>query len=226
MLSAMFNLTGMVEDLLLSNGKTRKRPIPRFEEDLVHAVPLQAEERGQIPGTLLAEPVPVRQADGTEALPPARIPPPDLPTRFGSLGRRRGVLAVLAALLLGLLFLLFFQTVNGSETATTNRPASDDAERRQEPSDERPAGAGGDDANGTEAAGTANVASATGAAPPKPRPPPRQRAPAPRPPPQLPTGSYPTSPAGPWRRRPEPSPRPAIPWPPSRPGRAPRLTAP
>ena len=106
MLSAMFNLTGMVEDLLLNNGKNRKRPVARVEEGLIHAVPLRAEERGQLPGTLVAKPVAVREAEALVIPSPTQ----NLPSsRFGSLARRRrrAALAVLSALLLGvLLFLL------------------------------------------------------------------------------------------------------------------------
>jgi hypothetical protein len=106
-LSAIFNLMGMVEDLLLlNNGHGRRRPVTRGEEGLVPAVPLRAEERGQLPGTLVAEPVAVRETEAPVITSPTR----NLPTsKFDTLGRRRrrGVLAVLSAPLLGvLLFLL------------------------------------------------------------------------------------------------------------------------
>ncbi|MBA2619265.1 MAG: helix-turn-helix domain-containing protein [Rubrobacter sp.] len=164
MLSAMFNLTGMVEDLILNNGKTRKRPVARVEEGLVHSVPLRAEERGRIPGTLVAEPVAVREADA----PATTSPNEHLPTRFGSLGRRRrrGTLAVLSALLLGLLLVLVLPTLNEDETATSNQPAPNGAAEQQKPPDERPAGAGGDEADEEVEDNPANFA-ATDAPPPE-----------------------------------------------------------
>ncbi len=164
MLSAMFNLTGMVEDLLLNNGKTRKRPVARVEEGLVHTLPLRAKERGGISGVLVAEPVAVRDAE-TPAIP---SPASRLPSRFGSLGRRRrrGTLAVLSALLLGLLLVLFLPTLNEDETATSNQPAPNAAAEQPKPSDERPAGAGGDEAD-EEGVGNPADFAATDAAPPE-----------------------------------------------------------
>ena len=122
MLSAMFNLTGMVEDLLLKNGKGRKRPVARVEEDLMRTVPLRAEGRGQISGTVVAEPVAMREAEAPVVTSPTR----NLPTsKFGALGRRRrrSALAVLSALLLGLLLLLFLPTLDEDETAASKGPA-------------------------------------------------------------------------------------------------------
>jgi hypothetical protein len=164
MLSAMFNLTGMVEDLLLNNGKSRKRPVARVEEGLIHAVPLRAEERGQLSGTLVAEPVAVRE---TEA-PVIPSPTQNLPTsRFGTLGRRRrrAALAVLSALLLGVLLILLLPTLNDNKSATSNGPAPNNAAGQQKPPEERPVGAGADEADG-EGAGPDNVA-ATDAVPPE-----------------------------------------------------------
>jgi excisionase family DNA binding protein len=165
MLSAMFNLTGMVEDLLLNNGKGRKRPVARAEEGLVHAVPLRAEERGQLPGTLVAEPVAVRETEAPVITSPTR----DLPTsKFGTLGRRRrrGVLAVLSALLLGLLLFLLLPTLNEDGTATSNGPAPNDAAAQQEPPEGRPAGAGADETD-DEGGGNPDDVAATDAPPPE-----------------------------------------------------------
>jgi excisionase family DNA binding protein len=164
MLSAMFNLTGMVEDLLLNNGKNRKRPVARVEEGLIHAVPLRAEQRGQLPGTLVAKPVAVREAEA----PIIPSPTQNLPSsRFGSLGRRRrrAALAVLSALLLGLLLVLFLPTLSEDETAPSNSPARNDAAGQQNPPEEQPASADTNEADG-EGAGPDNVA-ATDAAPPE-----------------------------------------------------------
>jgi excisionase family DNA binding protein len=164
MLSAMFNLTGMVEDLLLNNGKNRKRPVARVEEGLIHAVPLRAEERGQLPGTLVAKPVAVREAEA----PVIPSPTQNLPSsRFGSLARRRrrAALAVLSALLLGLLLVLFLPTLSEDETAPSNSPTRNDAAAQQNPPEEQPASADTNEADG-EGAGPDNVA-ATDAAPPE-----------------------------------------------------------
>ena len=165
MLSAMFNLTGMVEDLLLNNGKGRKRPVARVEEDPIRTVPLRAEERGQLPGTLVAEPVAVREAEA----PVIPSPTQNLPTsRFGTLGRRRrrAALAVLSVLLLGLLLVLLLPTLNEDESATSNGPAANNAAGQQKPPEDRPAGAGADEADGEGAGNPDNVA-ATDAAPPE-----------------------------------------------------------
>ena len=165
MLSAMFNLTGMVEDLLLNNGKTRKRPVARIEEGLAQAVPLRAEGRSRLPGTLVAEPITVRESEA----PALASPGPHLPTgRFGALGRRRrrGALAVLSALLIGLLLILLLPALNDEETATSDQPAPDAVERPGPP-EARPAGAGSDAAGEEGGGGDPTGAVGTDAAPPQ-----------------------------------------------------------
>ena len=158
MLSAMFNLTGMVEHLLLNNSKTRKRPVARVEGGLAPAVPLYSEERGQLPATLVAEPVAVREVEAPEIAPPAQ----NIPTGFGSLGRRRrrGALAVLTALLLGLLF-FFLPSPDGDETTSDGSAANGPVEQQKSP-EERPAGA---DAQRADAEGGGEQANAPVAAP-------------------------------------------------------------
>ncbi len=95
-MSAMFNLTGMVEDLMLASGKPRKS----LSEDLgiTEALPeRQARERLGIPDGITHSTHAVTAAvRGSVDRPPAVRP-----TDFGALGRRRrrGVLAILAALL-------------------------------------------------------------------------------------------------------------------------------
>ncbi len=162
-LSAMFNLTGMVEALLLNNGKGRKRPVARAEEGLVHAVPLRAEEQGQLPGTLVAEPVAVRETEAPIVTSPTRN---FSASKFGSLGRRRrrGALAVLAALLLGLHLVLLLPTLNEDETATSNDPAPKDA-GQQKPPEQRPAGASADDTDDEGGGNQDNVVAADAAPP-------------------------------------------------------------
>ena len=172
----------------------------------MHTVPLRAEGRGQISGTVVAEPVAVREAEAPVVTSPTR----NLPTsKFGSLGRRRrrGALTVLSALLLGLLLLLFLPTLNGDETAASKGPAPN-AAGQQEPSEERPAGAGSDEADGESGADQDNVA-ATDAAPLRSRPPQRRRAPRIQATPPTTAAASRTSLAVPSRRPPESSPRPA-----------------
>ena len=94
--SALFNLTGMVEDLLLASGKPRKS----LSEDLgiTDTLPERlARERLGLPGGITPSTHAVTAAvQGSVDRPPAIRP-----TDFGALGRRRrrGVLTILAALL-------------------------------------------------------------------------------------------------------------------------------
>ena len=152
MLSAMFNLTGMVEDLLLSNGKTRRRSVQRYDEDLT--VPI-AEDQRQLPATIVAEHAPIRRSQTVE------IEPSDEPsrTRFGSLARRRrrGVLAIVPVVLLAFLVLLLVPTMDREDPATANGAAPNAvSENRNEPgggpaAGETEDGEGG--TNGTDGAG-------------------------------------------------------------------------
>ncbi|HJQ29802.1 MAG TPA: helix-turn-helix domain-containing protein [Rubrobacter sp.] len=92
LMSAMFNLTEMVEDLLLASGKRRK---PLFEDLRIGrqgTLPESpARDQIEIAGTVTANVV-----TGT-----VRRPIASRPASFGALGRRRrrGVLAIVAALL-------------------------------------------------------------------------------------------------------------------------------
>ena len=143
MLSAMFNLTGMVEDLLFANGRPRKQPLEDLQVESNDTVLLHADGRAGIPGTVLVGQAPVREAEATEVLPPVRVPPQDGPSRFGSLGRRRrrGVLALLSALLLGLLLALFLPTLAEDAKNTADGPAAKDAgggDARQAAGEQRP----------------------------------------------------------------------------------------
>ena len=127
MLSAMFNLTGMVEDLLFANGRTRRHSFEDLQSETDDTILLHADGgRAAIPGTVLVEPAPARDAGATAVLPPTRTLPPDGPSRFGSLGRRRrrGVLVLLSALLLGLLLALFLPTLAEDERDTANGDAA------------------------------------------------------------------------------------------------------
>lgn len=130
MLSAMFNLTGMVEDLLLANGRHRRRPVEGIRGRADQTVLIPAQGHAGIAGTVLVEQAPVREAEATGAIPPPRIPPPGGPTRFGSLARRRrrGVLTLIGVLLLGILLALFLPTLTRDEPGSTiGAPASETA---------------------------------------------------------------------------------------------------
>src|SRR5215204_1228387 len=97
LMSAMFNLTEMVEDLLLASGKSRKP----LSEDLGIRDALPQRQARELPG-FSENVLPTTHAgsaqveDGIVQQPTARS------ADFGSLGRRRrrGVLAILGALLL------------------------------------------------------------------------------------------------------------------------------
>ena len=101
LISAMFNLTGMVEDLLLASGKRRK---PLFE-DLSAGLREPLPERAvgdrltigaAIPATAASVSTAVPVANGSRFL--------DRSASFGTLGRRRrrGAVVLLSALLVGL----------------------------------------------------------------------------------------------------------------------------
>jgi PASTA domain len=86
LISAMFDLTEMVEELLLASGKPRKAVFDDVEGEIREVAPLP---------------------DTPEAIPATTGPSvePSRSTRFGALSRRRrrGLLAVVSALLAGLL---------------------------------------------------------------------------------------------------------------------------
>jgi excisionase family DNA binding protein len=96
MLSAMFNLTEMVEELLLASGKPRKTVFEEVEGEIREVTPLSSR-------TGLA--VPDHDGPTPKGLPAAL--PAARPDRFGSLARRRRAsLALLATLLVGAILLL------------------------------------------------------------------------------------------------------------------------
>jgi PASTA domain len=90
LMSAVFNLTEMVEELPLASGRSRKQRIYQDLETGEARPELPVQTRLEIPGEV---------APGTEPVPTALTA---RPTDFGALRRRRrrGVLAILAALAL------------------------------------------------------------------------------------------------------------------------------
>lgn len=101
LISAMFNLTGMVEDLLLASGKPRKVPFEDLRAGLRE--PLSEGPAGDrlaiqaaVPTTAASVSTEVPNANGPVFL--------DRPANFGTLGRRRqrGALAILSVLLVAL----------------------------------------------------------------------------------------------------------------------------
>jgi excisionase family DNA binding protein len=107
-MSAMFNLTEMVEELLLASGKPRKTVFEEVEGEIREvALPDRAgrlRTRGAIPA--VAEP---------RALPRSSDAPVTRAERFGSLARRRRrtALTLLSALLVGVTLLLVLPTLAG-----------------------------------------------------------------------------------------------------------------
>ena len=114
MMSAMFNLTEMVEELLLANGKPRKTV---FED-------IEGEIREVTPRTRTAMPVRTSPKGLPAPIPAAR------PDRFGSLARRRRTsLALFATLLVGaVLLLVLLPSLNtGLAGGTADESASSQA---------------------------------------------------------------------------------------------------
>jgi excisionase family DNA binding protein len=125
LMSAMFNLTEMVEDLLLASGKRRK---PLFEDlrigrhDTLPEFP--ARDRLEITGTIPATAT-SGAVQGSVGQPLAARP-----ASFGALGRRRrrGVLAIVAALLFVLCLALAIPALIGNSESSVPRvtEAADD----------------------------------------------------------------------------------------------------
>jgi excisionase family DNA binding protein len=134
MMSAMFNLTEMVEELLLASGKPRKAVFEEVEGEI--------REVGR-PRTGRA--VPARSDTSPKGLPAAL--PTARPDRFGSLARRRRrtSLALFATLLVGAILLLVLPTLGAEipfgddradESASSERPSGDLATARAPSADD------------------------------------------------------------------------------------------
>ena len=143
LISAMFDLTEMVEELLLASGKPRKAVFDEVEGEIREVAPLpEISEGASLAAGPTPEVFPVRGA------------------RFGSLARRRrrGVLAVLSALLAGLLLAWALPTL-GSElipglpfyddrAAESSPGAPDAAPEDGGAAQDPPASGGGDGSSG------------------------------------------------------------------------------
>jgi len=126
LISAMFNLTGMVEDLLLASGKRRK---PIFEDLSVGMrEPLPGSAAGDrltigaaIPATATSVSTAVSVANGSRFL--------NRSTSFGTLGRRRrrSALVFLSALLVGLFLAWAVPALIGGGPGTSTSEATQTA---------------------------------------------------------------------------------------------------
>lgn len=129
LMSAMFNLTEMVEDLLLASGKPRKPPL--VDIGTAEAMPERpARDLVEVPGqvTLSTAALPGTDNGAGQTL-EARS------ADFGTLRRRRrrGVLAILAVLLFAVVLAWMMPTLFGASDATSPIP------RVKETADEPPA---------------------------------------------------------------------------------------
>ena len=147
LISAMFDLTEMVEELLLASGKPRKAVFDDVEGEIREVAPLPETPEG-VPATTEATLKPFR------------------PARFGSLSRRRrrGLLAILSALLAGLLLTWALPTLGSqltsglpfsSERGTESSPGAPDAAPEDEGASQNPPSDGGTPGSGASGAGEA-----------------------------------------------------------------------
>jgi excisionase family DNA binding protein len=151
-MSAMFNLTEMVEELLLASGKPRKTVFGEVDGEIREvALPDRAgrrlRPRGAVPA--VAEP---------RALPRSSDAPITRAERFGSLARRRRRTSwtLLSALLIGAVLLLALPTLGGGEPfAGLPLLGERAAESSPNASDER-----SEEGQGTGGAATGDVAAA------------------------------------------------------------------
>jgi excisionase family DNA binding protein len=138
-MSAMFNLTEMVEELLLASGKPRKAVFEEVEGEI--------REVGR-PRTGRA--VPARTDPSPKGLPAAL--PAARPDRFGSLARRRRTsLALLATLLVGAILLLVLPALGAGFPFGGDRADESASSQTQSGGAAARAPSGGSEAQGEEA---------------------------------------------------------------------------
>ena len=134
LISAMFNLTGMVEDLLLASGKRRK---PSFED-------LRAGLREPLPESTSGDRLAIQAAVPATASVATAIPDANDPAflersaNFGTLGRRRrrGALTLLSAVLVALCLAWAVPALTGGtgpETSATEAAQSPDQPQGEKP---------------------------------------------------------------------------------------------
>jgi len=146
LISAMFDLTEMVEELLLASGKPRKAVFDKVEGEIREVAPTpEIQEEASVATEPVLEVVPVRHA------------------RFGSLARRRrrGAVVVLFALLAGLLLAWALPTL-GSELAS-RLPFSDGRGAESSPDAPDEAAEGGGAAQDPRASNETRDAGSSGA---------------------------------------------------------------
>jgi hypothetical protein len=140
LISAMFNLTEMVEELLLASGKPRKALFDDVEGEIRRVTPLPERTQLETP-----KEVPAATESTLRALPAQRT------TRFGSLARRRrrGVLVFLSALL-AVVVLVWALPALGGELAS-GLPFFDGSEAESSPGAPEDEGAAQNPPAGSEA---------------------------------------------------------------------------
>jgi len=133
LISAMFNLTEMVEELLLASGKPRKTVFEEVEGEIREvALPsrrLRSNPRRAVP-----------PGSAPRALPRPSASPATRAEKFGSLARRRrrtSLALLLSALVAGALLLLALPKLGGGElSAGISSPGDQAQERPQSPPEE------------------------------------------------------------------------------------------
>jgi len=123
-MSAMFNLTDMVEELLLASGKPRKAVFEEVEGEIREVAPL---ERTKIPATT---------KPGPEIVPRSAVPH-TANKRFGSLARRRrrsSLILLVSVLLAGVILMWALPTPDGRQAEESSSGAQRaDLQEKQEP---------------------------------------------------------------------------------------------
>lgn len=146
LISAVFNLTEMVEDLLLASGKPRKTVFGDVSGEVRAVTPLpeyRAKRQLEVAGPTLTVAEPAREAPA-EASEPAVVPQ-HRGSRFGYLSQRRrrrtlGILAVLAVLLVVVVLAWYLPSPFGAASPETS--AGQQANESAAEAEDR-AGAGG-----------------------------------------------------------------------------------
>jgi hypothetical protein len=118
LISAMFNLTEMVEELLIANGKPRKAVFDDVKDEIqVVAPPIERSGRQQpeTPETITAA---IESPEGDLPDPMGHFFTPVRGARFGSLARRRRGILVTLCMLMVVLLLTWALPTMGSELAS------------------------------------------------------------------------------------------------------------